>query len=74
MGLGRAEEGFTYFDSAGRTLVFSDDNVFSYKRVERRGRSAMMPPPLLGPTVWLPFVGSYLDVDRGLAGLEAAEK
>lgn len=59
----------TYFDSVGRTLVFSDDKVFSYNRVDRRG---MIPPPLLGPTVWLPLVGSYFDVVRGLAGLDAA--
>lgn len=38
----------TYFDSVGKTLVFSDDKVFSYNRVDRRG---MIPPPLLGPTV-----------------------
>lgn len=61
----------TYLDSAGNTLVFSDDNVFSYSRVERR---CIIPPPLLGPTVWLPFVGSNLDVVLVLAGLDDAEK
>lgn len=57
----------TYFDSGGKTLVFSDDKVFSYNRVERRW---MIPPPL-GPTVWFPLVGSYF-VDLGFAGLDAA--
>ena len=60
----------THFDSDGTTLVFSVDKVFSCNVVERRG---IMPPPL-GPTVRLPLAGSYLDVVRGLAGLEAAER
>lgn len=61
----------TYLDSAGKTLVFSDDNVFSYNRVERR---CIIPPPLLGPTVWFPLVGSNLDVVLVLAGLDEAVK
>lgn len=62
---------FTHFDSVGTTFVFSVDEVFSYKVVDRRG---IIPPPLLGPTVRLPLAGSYLDVVvRGLAGLDAAE-
>lgn len=61
---------FTYLDSVGKTLVFSDDKVFSYKRVERR---CIIPPPLLGPTVWFPFAGSNLDEVLVLAGLEDAK-
>lgn len=58
----------TYFDSAGRTFVFSVDEVFSYSVVDLRGVI-----PLLGPTVRFPFVGSYFVV-RGFTGLVRAEK
>lgn len=61
---------WTYLDSVGNTLVFSDDNVFSYNRVERR---CIIPPPLLGPTVWFPLVGSNFDEILVLAGLDAAK-
>lgn len=33
----------------------------------------MIPPPLLGPTVWLPFAGSNFEVVLDLAGLAEAE-
>lgn len=58
----------THLDSGGKTLVFSVDEVFSYSVVERRGIT------VLGPTVRLPFVGSYFDVVvvLGFAGLELA--
>lgn len=60
---------WTYLDSVGKTLVFSDDNVFSYNRVERR---CIIPPPLLGPTVWLPLAGSNLEVVLAFAGLDVS--
>lgn len=61
---------WSYFDSAGSTLVFSVDDVFSYKVVERRG---IIP---LGPTVRFPFDGSNLEVAllRGFTGLASAAK
>lgn len=60
------ERNCTYFDSAGRTFVFSVDEVFSYSVVDLRGVM-----PLLGPTVRFPFVGSYFVV-RGFTGLVRA--
>lgn len=61
---------WSYFDSAGSTLVFSVDDVFSYKVVERRG---IIP---LGPTVRFPFDGSNLEVAllRGFTGLAKAAR
>lgn len=62
------EGGSSYFDSDGETFVFSVDDVFSYKVVERRG---IIP---LGPTVRFPFDGSNLEVALllGLTGLANA--
>lgn len=57
----------TYLDSAGKTLVFSVEDVFSYKVVDRLGIIA------LGPTVRLPFVGSYFVAVLGFAGLDKAK-
>lgn len=64
-----AQEPVAYLDSAGRTLVFSVEDVFSYKVVDRRGIM-----PLDGPTVRLPFDGSNLDVALllGFTGLAKA--
>lgn len=61
----------TYFDSAGSTLVFSVEDVFSYKVVDRRGII-----PLLGPTVRFPFDGSNFEVALllGFTGLARAAK
>lgn len=59
----------SYFDSAGSTLVFSVDDVFSYRVVDRRGT-------LDGPTVRFPFDGSNFDVALllGFTGLAKAVK
>lgn len=60
---------YTYLLSAGVALVFSVDDVFSYNVVDLLG---IIP---LGPTVRLPFVGSYFAVLlRGFAGLDTAIK
>lgn len=58
----------SYFDSGGKTFVFSVEEVFSYNVVDRRGTIP------LGPTVRLPLVGSNLVVVLGFAGLELATR
>lgn len=61
----------SYFDSAGSTFVFSVDEVFSYRVVDRRGII-----PLDGPTVRFPFDGSNFEVALllGFTGLAKAAK
>lgn len=56
---------YTYFESVEIALVFSVEEVFSYKVVERRG---IMLTVAEGRLL---FGGSYLGVDRGLGLLIA---